>query len=51
MEETADLVSSLVTQTSSVVVQVQSIGGHPGQLTIDEIDLLISWILDGAPER
>ncbi len=36
---------------ASVVVQVQSAGGHPGQLTIDEIDLLISWILDGAPER
>lgn len=36
---------------SSTVVQVQSAGGHPGQLTIDEIELLITWILDGAPER
>lgn len=36
---------------ASTVVQVQSAGGHPGQLTIDEIELLVSWILDGAPEQ
>jgi cytochrome b subunit of formate dehydrogenase len=35
----------------SKIVQIQSAGGHPGQLTIDEIDMLIKWILDGAPEK
>lgn len=36
---------------ASMIVQVQSAGNHPGQLTSDELNLLISWILDGAPER
>ncbi len=36
---------------ASVIVQVQSAGGHPGQLTIDELNALINWILTGAPEQ
>jgi cytochrome b subunit of formate dehydrogenase/mono/diheme cytochrome c family protein len=36
---------------ASILVQVQSAGGHPGQLTIDELNLVIQWILDGAPEK
>jgi len=36
---------------ASTLVQVQSIGGHPGQLTIDELNQVIEWISSGAPER
>jgi hypothetical protein len=36
---------------ASVLVQIQSAGGHPGQLTIDELEQVIAWILAGAPER
>jgi cytochrome b subunit of formate dehydrogenase/mono/diheme cytochrome c family protein len=36
---------------ASVLVQVQSAGGHPGQLTIDELNQVIQWILAGAPEQ
>jgi len=36
---------------ASMLVQVQSAGGHPGQLTIDELNQVIQWILDGAPEK
>jgi mono/diheme cytochrome c family protein len=36
---------------ASVLVQVQAIGNHPGQLTIDELNDVINWILAGAPER
>ena len=36
---------------ASILVQVQSAGGHPGQLTIDELNQVIQWILDGAPEK
>jgi hypothetical protein len=36
---------------NSVLVQVQSAGGHPGQLTIDELNKVIEWILAGAPEK
>ncbi len=36
---------------ASVLVQVQSPGGHPGQLTIDELNQVIDWILAGAPEQ
>jgi cytochrome b subunit of formate dehydrogenase len=36
---------------ASVLVQVQSAGGHPGQLTIDELNQVIQWILAGAPEH
>jgi hypothetical protein len=30
---------------------MQSIGGHPGQLTIDELNQVIDWIISGAPEQ
>jgi cytochrome b subunit of formate dehydrogenase len=36
---------------ASVLVQVQAAGGHPGQLTIDELNEVIEWIKAGAPER
>jgi hypothetical protein len=36
---------------ASLLVQVQSTGGHPGQLTIDEVGQVIDWIKAGAPER
>jgi cytochrome b subunit of formate dehydrogenase/mono/diheme cytochrome c family protein len=36
---------------ASSIVQIQSTGGHPGQLSIDELEQLINWILAGAPER
>lgn len=36
---------------ASMVIQIQSVGNHPGQLTIDEINQVISWILAGAPEQ
>ena len=35
----------------STLVQIQSMGGHPGQLTDEELDLVIQWINAGAPER
>ncbi len=35
----------------SVLVQKQSLGNHPGQLTIDELNQVIAWILAGAPEK
>jgi cytochrome b subunit of formate dehydrogenase/cytochrome c5 len=34
----------------SVLVQVQQKGGHPGQLTPDELNRVIAWIKAGAPE-
>ena len=37
--------------TSSLLVQIQQKGGHPGQLTSDEIDRIIAWIKAGAPEQ
>lgn len=36
---------------ASVLVQVQSKGGHPGQLTPDELKMVIAWIQAGAPEK
>jgi cytochrome b subunit of formate dehydrogenase len=36
---------------ASVLVQKQSTGNHPGQLTIDELNQVIAWILAGAPEK
>jgi cytochrome b subunit of formate dehydrogenase len=36
---------------ASMIVKVQSIGTHPGQLTIDELNQVIDWILAGAPEQ
>ena len=35
----------------SMLVQIQSKGGHPGQLTADELDRIIAWIEAGAPEN
>jgi mono/diheme cytochrome c family protein len=34
----------------SVLVSVQQKGGHPGQLTPEEIDRIVKWIEAGAPE-
>ena len=36
---------------NSILVQKQSMGNHPGQLTIDELNQVISWIKAGAPEK
>lgn len=36
---------------TSVLVQVQATGGHPGQLTIDELEQVIEWIRNGASEQ
>jgi Planctomycete cytochrome C len=35
----------------SLLVQVQSQGGHPGQLSADELAQIIAWIKAGAPEK
>jgi hypothetical protein len=36
---------------NSLIVQKQKAGGHPGQLTPDEIEQLIEWINAGALEK
>jgi len=36
---------------ASVIVQVQSAGGHPGQFSADELAQIIAWIKVGAPEK
>lgn len=36
---------------ASMIVQVQQAGGHPGQLTEEELDQLTAWIEAGAPEN
>jgi hypothetical protein len=36
---------------ASILVQVQSQGGHPGQLTPEELKSVIDWIKAGAPEK
>jgi cytochrome b subunit of formate dehydrogenase len=36
---------------ASILVQIQSTGKHPGQLTIDELNQVIEWIKAGAPEN
>jgi cytochrome b subunit of formate dehydrogenase len=36
---------------NSTLVQKQSLGNHPGQLTIDELNQVIDWIKAGAPEK
>jgi len=36
---------------NSLIVQKQQAGGHPGQLTPDDIEQLIEWINAGALER
>jgi len=37
--------------TNSLIVQKQQAGGHPGQLTPEELAQLIEWINAGAPEK
>ena len=36
---------------SSLLIQVQSKGGHPGQLTDEELALVRAWIDAGAAEK
>lgn len=36
---------------NSQLVNVQEVGGHPGQLTEDELARVIEWINQGAPEE
>jgi cytochrome b subunit of formate dehydrogenase/mono/diheme cytochrome c family protein len=36
---------------NSLIVQKQQAGGHPGQLTPDEIEQLVEWINGGALEK
>ena len=36
---------------ASQLVVLQSLGGHPGQLTAEELQLLVQWITAGAPEN
>ncbi len=36
---------------ASILVQVQSAGNHPGQLTDDELNQVMAWITAGAPEK
>ncbi len=36
---------------NSPVITVQLAGGHPGQLSDDEIQQIADWITNGAPER
>jgi hypothetical protein len=35
---------------ASQVILKQQAGGHPGQLSVEEIQTLIDWIQAGAPE-
>ncbi len=35
----------------SLLIQIQTAGGHPGQLTEDEIKLVTDWIAAGAAEK
>jgi mono/diheme cytochrome c family protein len=35
----------------SLLVQKQQAGGHPGQLTTEELVLVSQWIAAGAPEK
>jgi hypothetical protein len=34
-----------------VLVQMQQLGGHPGQLSDQELQQVIEWIEAGAPEN
>jgi len=36
---------------NSLIVSRQKTGDHPGQLSEDELDLVIEWILEGAPQE
>ncbi len=35
---------------SSVLITIQSAGGHPAQLSEEELSIIIEWIKDNAPE-
>ena len=35
----------------SSIIKKQAAGGHPGQLTPEELDLVRKWIMDGAAEQ
>lgn len=35
----------------SIIVDIQKAGGHPGQLTAEELQQVIDWIAAGAPEK
>jgi hypothetical protein len=35
----------------SSIITKQTAGGHPGQLSAEEIELVRKWILDGAVEQ
>ena len=35
----------------SLLIQIQSAGGHPGQLSPEELELVSTWISAGAPEN
>jgi cytochrome b subunit of formate dehydrogenase len=37
--------------STSMLVQIQSTGGHPGQLSQSELNQIIQWIQAGAPEK
>lgn len=36
---------------ASMLVKIQTPGNHPGQLTVEELNQVISWIQDGAPQQ
>jgi hypothetical protein len=36
---------------NSQVVIIQEAGGHPGQLTPEELQQVVDWIQAGAPEK
>jgi hypothetical protein len=36
---------------NSTLIIIQSAGGHPGQLSGDELSQVREWITDGAPEK
>jgi cytochrome b subunit of formate dehydrogenase/mono/diheme cytochrome c family protein len=38
-------------EAASLLVTKQQAGGHPGQLTSEELALVIEWIQTGAPEK
>jgi cytochrome c len=36
---------------NSKLIQIQSQGGHPGQLSAEELAIVSAWIDAGAPEK
>ena len=37
--------------TTNLLIQLQSAGGHPGQLTPEELAKISEWTQAGAPEQ